>query len=204
MKEGKRNKAEQDSGWRRRGGKKKREKEPPKWLLSCIKLVISVIRGKSIAEARSIRGNGNSVYPFLPLYVTSSLMISSLLPLIALLQRPVHLFCAARPEKRPTHLLHSAPLHWKSPYLLTTTGVISVGVQFCQRCLANILTLAWQPEQVFKQIPSNLILKVHRLITAGLCCSGHSKKKRGTMTFCASKIDCLWTSFLVNLTTLLS
>lgn len=61
MKEGKRNKAEQDSGWRRRGGKKKREKEPPKWLLSCIKLVISVIRGKSIAEARSIRGNGNSV-----------------------------------------------------------------------------------------------------------------------------------------------
>lgn len=63
---------------------KSRQEEPTKWLLNCFKLVISVIRGKSIAEACSIRGNGDSLChsPLLSLSVTSSLIISSLLPLM--------------------------------------------------------------------------------------------------------------------------
>ena len=101
-----------ESGWRRRGEKekKKREGEPPKWLLSCFKLVISVIRGKSIAEACSIRGNGDSLSlsGFLPLSVTFSLIISSLLPLMCLFKDPSIFSCAARAEKRPPLFLHTS------------------------------------------------------------------------------------------------
>ena len=81
-------------GWRGRGEKKKVSESQS--LLNCFKWVISVIRGKSIAQACSIKGNGDSL--LLPLSVTSSLIISPLLPHV-LLPRPVHLFSAARAEK---------------------------------------------------------------------------------------------------------
>lgn len=42
-------------GWGVRASKIEKDRKPPKWLLNCFKLVISVIREESIAEACSIR-----------------------------------------------------------------------------------------------------------------------------------------------------
>lgn len=91
-----------ESGRRRRGEKRQRESgEPPKWLLNCFKMVISVIRGKSIAEACSIRGHGDSAsLSFSPSFChfLSHHFFSA--PSHVLLLRPVHLFSAARVKKK--------------------------------------------------------------------------------------------------------
>ncbi len=79
--------------------KKKREPVPPKWLLSFFKLVISVITGKNIAEA--IRGDGDSLSlsPFLLLSVTSSLIISTVLPLMSFFKDGSICFGASQAQK---------------------------------------------------------------------------------------------------------
>lgn len=57
-----------------KGEKEERKRDPPKWLWSCIKLVMSVIRGKSAAEACSIRGEMVTLRPLL-LFCHSSLIV---------------------------------------------------------------------------------------------------------------------------------
>lgn len=84
-----RNKA--GTGWEEVKRRGRREKEVPKWLLSCIKLVISVIRGKSRAESRSMWGMLTLCPP--PLL---SLPLSS----FVLVQRSVLLFCATSPKNK--------------------------------------------------------------------------------------------------------
>lgn len=100
--------------------KEERKRDPPKWLWSCIKLVMSVIRGKSAAEACSIRGEMATLRPLL-LFCHSSLIA----PSHALLQKPVW------------HVSYA--VHCRAQNLLTstTTGVVCIGMLVFQRHLAN-------------------------------------------------------------------
>lgn len=85
--------------------KEERNRGPPKWLWSCIKLVMSVIRGKSAAEACSIRGEMVTLRPLL-LFCHSSLIA----PLCSLSH--------SSSKARLARLIRSSLPHSKSPDIL--------------------------------------------------------------------------------------
>lgn len=92
--------------------KEERNRGPPKWLWSCIKLVMSVIRGKSAAEACSIRGEMVTLRPLL-LFCHSSLIA----PLCSLSRssskaRLARLIRSSLPHSKPPDILnHRRCLH---------------------------------------------------------------------------------------------
>lgn len=98
-----------------RASKIEKDRKPPKWLLNCFKLVISVIREESIAEACSIRWNGDS----LCLSLLCSLFLS--LPLSSFLL--CTLSCASS-ETHPS--FGAAGARTKSLYITLPPHVISV------------------------------------------------------------------------------